>query len=76
MTRTVCGFHRKLCRNDILAILIKQGLNQSELARKIGVTPESVSSTLLGKKHCPQVLDGFRKYGVPEEYLFDPQKVA
>ena len=44
-----------------------------QFAFSIGVSAESVSATVLGKKHSPQVLDALKKIGVPEEYLFDPR---
>lgn len=73
MTRAICGYRRFQYRNDIRATLLKGGLNMAQFARKIGVSPEAVSSTLLGKKHCPQVLDALKEFGIPEEYLFDPR---
>lgn len=74
MKRVECGYLRYLSRNDIRAALMKQGLNMAELARLIGVSAEAVSSTVLGKKHCPQVLDALKEHGVPEEYLYDPRQ--
>ncbi|EEB33471.1 hypothetical protein DESPIG_01630 [Desulfovibrio piger ATCC 29098] len=46
----------------------------AELGRRIGVTAEAVSATVLGKRHSPRVLEALRREGVPEECLFDPRK--
>ncbi len=74
LTRTGCGYQRFQCRHAIRAALLKRGLSMSQLARLIGVSAEAVSSTVLGKKHCPQVLDALKHVGVPERYLFDPRQ--
>lgn len=73
MTREECGHRRYKTRHMIRAILVERGLSMSELGRRIGVTAELVSATVLGKKHSPRVLDALRDNGIPERYLFDPR---
>lgn len=73
MKRAVCGYSRFNYRHQIRARLLEQGLNMSQFAKNIGVSPEIVSATILGKRHCPQVLDALKEYGIPEQYLFDPR---
>lgn len=74
MKRVECGYLRYLSRNNIRAELMKRGLSMAMLAKRIGVSAEAVSSTVLGKRHCPQVLDALKEYGVPEKYLYDPRQ--
>lgn len=78
MTRQECGRRRYLCRYRIRAVLVEQGISMAGLGRRLGVTAEIVSATVLGKKHSPKVLNALREIGVAERYLFDPrhQKVA
>lgn len=79
MKRVECGYLRYLSCNNIRAELMKRGMSMAMLAKKIGVSAEAVSSTVLGKRHCPQVLDALKEYGVPEEYIYDlrqPRKAA
>ncbi len=74
MKHADCGYQRFQCRHAIRAALLKRGLSMRQLAVRIGVSAEAVSSTVLGKKHCPRVLDALRDIGVPEKYLFDPRQ--
>ena len=74
MTREECGRQRYEVRYVIRAILDARGLSMAELGRRIGVTAEAVSATVLGKRHSPRVLEALRRGGVPEECLFDPRK--
>ena len=74
MTREECGRQRYEVRYVIRASLDARGLSMAELGRRIGVTAEAVSATVLGKRHSPRVLEALRREGVPEESLFDPRK--
>lgn len=68
------GYRRFQYRHFIRAALLERGLSMRQLATLIGVSAETVSSTVLGKKHSPQVLDALKKMGIPERYLFDPRE--
>ncbi len=72
MNRAACGIQRFACRYIIRSILDSHNMSMAEL-RRIGVTSESVSATVLGKRHSPKVLDALKEMGVPAAYLFDPR---
>lgn len=74
MNRALYGYQRFLCRYAIRAALLERGMTMSEFARRIGVSYETVSATVMGKKHSPQVLDSLKQVGVPESYIFDPRQ--
>ena len=74
MKSALDGFHRYQKRHEIRAILLTHGLTMRQFSKNIGVSAQAVSATVLGKKHCPQVLDALKNLGVPEEYLFDPRR--
>lgn len=76
MNRTACGIQRFACRYIIRSILDSHGVSMAELGRRIGVTSESVSATVLGKRHSPKVLDALKEMGVPAAYLFDPRTIG
>ncbi len=73
MTRSICGLRRFQYRYIIRSFLDDRGLSMAELGRRIGVSAETVSATVRGKRHSPKVLDALRREGVPEKYLFDPR---
>lgn len=73
MNRAACGIQRFAHRYFIRAILEEHGISMAELGRRIGVTSESVSATVRGKRHSPKVLDALKAMGVPATYLFDPR---
>ena len=76
MNRAACGIQRFACRYIIRSILDSHNISMAELGRRIGVTSESVSATVLGKRHSPKVLDALKAMGVPEAYLFDPRTIG
>lgn len=73
MSIGTCGMKRFANRYVIRGILDDYGMSMAELGRRIGVSPETVSATIRGKKHSPKVLDALKAIGVPKEYLFDPR---
>lgn len=73
MTRASCGMRRYEQRYVIRAMLEERGLNMSEIARRLGVSPTIVSSTIMGKRHSLVVLDALKAEGIPDKYLFDPR---
>lgn len=73
MNHPICGHNRYKNRYLIRAYLLQRGLNMRQLALTLGISAETVSATILGKKHSPQVLDALKNLGVPERYLFDPR---
>ena len=52
----------------------QRGFTGNALAQKAGCSKAAVSSTILGKTHCPRVLDALKEIGIPERLLFDPRK--
>ena len=64
--RTTRRANRRLIQMRLDAV----GLTQTELARRLGLTPQAVNNTLIGAKPSPRVLDALRGLGVPDEYLF------
>lgn len=73
MNRAACGIQRFAHRYLIREILDDRGLSMAALGRQIGVSYETVSATVRGKKHCHKVLDALKDLGVPAAYLFDPR---
>lgn len=71
-----CGSKRCEKSLRIYEVLRAKGLNGKELAKKINVSQQLVSQTITGISHNERVLEALREVGVPEEYLFDPRKVA
>jgi transcriptional regulator with XRE-family HTH domain len=49
-------------------------MNLAEVARQMGVCAQLVSATVNGEKHSPLVLGKLRELGVPEKYLFAPNR--
>ena len=74
--RRELGAARAAIRNIIGAEMMIRGYNGSRLARDLGCCNALVSFVLTGKKHSPLVLDGLRRIGVPDKYLYDPRRVA
>jgi transcriptional regulator with XRE-family HTH domain len=72
--RLECGLKRNRMRRRIQERLDSLDMTQADLARQAGVSRQLVSSTLLGEKHSPPVLEALRKLGVPERYLCDPNQ--
>lgn len=72
MNRATCGIRRFEHQYFIKAILDERGITMSELGRRLGVSVETVSATVRGKRHSPKVLDALKLIGVPSKYLFDP----
>ena len=72
--RSELGIKRARQRYRILEVLADKGYSPSEVAREINCSPANVSKVLNGKGHSPAVLKKLREVGVPEKYLFDPQK--
>lgn len=73
MNRATCGIQRFAHRYFIREILDERGVSMAELGRRLGVSYESVSATVRGKRHCHKVLDALKAMGVPAAYLFDPR---
>ena len=73
MSRAECSQRRYQVRYKIRELLDSRDLSMREIARRIGVSGEAVSATILGKIHSARVLEALRTAGVPEKYLFDPK---
>ena len=74
MQRAEMGIKRARLRFRILEALSDKGYTPSELAREMGCSLANVSKVLNGKGHSTPVLNKMREIGVPEKYLFDPEK--
>ncbi len=74
MKSPACGYQRFQYRHIIRAYLLEQGLSMRQFAKNIGVSAQAVSATVLGQKHCPQVLDALKGIGIAENYVFDPRQ--
>ena len=72
--RAECGFNRFHARYRIREVLDSRNLTMADVARRLGVSSETVSATVRGRIHSKKVLDELRSLGVPERYLFDPNR--
>jgi hypothetical protein len=72
--RRELGAARAAIRNVIGAEMVLRGYNGRRLAREIGCSAALVYYVLKGRKHSPLVLEGLRRIGVPEKYLYDPRR--
>ncbi|WP_347282595.1 helix-turn-helix domain-containing protein [Helicobacter japonicus] len=72
--RRWCGAMRCEVSLRIYEILRQKGLTGKDVAEQIGVSRQSVSQVINGVSHSPKILETLRLLGVPEQYLFDPQK--
>lgn len=64
---------RAEAKREIQKLLDSQGKNFVDVAALAGVCKQTVSATLNGHRHSPQVLQALRALGIPEKYLFDPR---
>jgi len=72
--RRELGTARAAIRHILGAEMMRRGYNGVRLTKELGCSNALVSSVLTGRKHSPLVLDGLRRIGVPEEYLYDPRQ--
>ena len=70
MNRATCGVRRFEHQYFIKAILDERGMTMSELDRRLGVSVETVSATVRGKRHSPKVLDALKLGCVDNRYKF------
>jgi transcriptional regulator with XRE-family HTH domain len=68
------GVKRFEQKRNIQRFMDEAGINQSELAARVGISCATVSKTLNGTQHSPPVLDFLLEIGVPRSLLFDPRE--
>lgn len=71
--RRQLGAARGRVRHVIYAEMMRRGYNGVRLAKELGCSSCLVSCVVLGRRHSYMVLDGLRRIGVPDEYLYDPR---
>lgn len=71
--RRQLGAARAAISHIVRAEMMRRGYNGSSLTKELGCSNALISQVLTGQKHSPLVLDGLRRIGVPEEYLYDPR---
>lgn len=76
LLRAACGARRARCRYRIYEALALAGTSGACIAKQLGLKRASVSKVITGNGHSPLVLDALRDAGVPEEYLYDPRRIA
>jgi hypothetical protein len=75
MTPLECRAARQKMRFRIREHLERRNLNMLELARRLDVNKDVVVGTIGGDRNNRRVLQALREVGVPEKYLFDPDKL-
>ncbi len=56
---------------EIKAELMRKGVTQADIAKKIGVSQQMVSSVILGKATSAKAVQALVEAGVPEELFKD-----
>lgn len=74
--RRRCGAARARMRFRIHEALDRAGMDLTKLAKGIGVSRPAVSNVVLGRTHSPRILQALRDAGVPEQYLYDPERAG
>lgn len=58
---------------EINVWLMRKGMNQSQIAREIGVHHSLVNSTIRGRRNCRRVLRKLLALGIPQSLLALPR---
>ncbi len=70
-----CGAKRCEVSLRIYESLRNQGVTGKDIAQRVGVSRQAVTQVINGVSHSPRILEALRIAGVPEKYLFDPNRV-